>query len=89
MVLFRGDIKCKSLQRRTSISVILPADNIHFLDDSLRRGPRQPRHPGRLFIMASFVGWVSEGICFRIMDGIWVNRGLLLGPELPVYGLWQ
>ena len=33
MVLFRGDIKCKSLQRRTSISVILPADNIHFLND--------------------------------------------------------
>ena len=33
MVLFRGDIKCKSLQRRTSISVILPADNIHFLED--------------------------------------------------------
>ena len=31
MVLFRGDIKCKSLQRRTTISVILPADNIHFL----------------------------------------------------------
>ena len=34
MVLFRGDIKSKSLQRRTSISVILPADNIHFLNDS-------------------------------------------------------
>ena len=33
MVLFRGDIKCKSLQRRTSISVILPADNLHFLQD--------------------------------------------------------
>ena len=33
MVLFRGDIKCKSLQRRTSISVILPADNIHFLEN--------------------------------------------------------
>ncbi|MBR4447907.1 alpha/beta hydrolase family protein [Methanobrevibacter sp.] len=33
MVLFRGDVKCKSLQRRTSISVILPADNIHFLQD--------------------------------------------------------
>ena len=33
MVLFRGDIKCKSLQRRTSISVILPADNLHFLND--------------------------------------------------------
>ena len=34
MVLFRGDIKCKSLQRRTTISVILPADNIHFLQDT-------------------------------------------------------
>lgn len=34
MVLFRGDIKCKSLQRRTSINVILPADNIHFLSDT-------------------------------------------------------
>ena len=34
MVLFRGDVKCKSLQRRTSISVILPCDNIHFLQDS-------------------------------------------------------
>lgn len=33
MVLFRGDVKCKSLQRRTSISVILPSDNIHFLQD--------------------------------------------------------
>ena len=34
MVLFRGDVKCKSLQRRTSISVILPSDNIHFLNDT-------------------------------------------------------
>lgn len=34
MVLFRGDVKCKSLQRRTSISVILPSDNIHFLHDT-------------------------------------------------------
>lgn len=34
MVLFRGDVKCKSLQRRTSISVILPADNLHFLQDT-------------------------------------------------------
>ena len=34
MVLFRGDVKSKSLQRRTTISVILPADNVHFLQDS-------------------------------------------------------
>lgn len=34
MVLFRGDVKCRSLQRRTTISVILPSDNIHFLNDT-------------------------------------------------------
>ncbi len=34
MVLFRGDVKCRSLQRRTTISVILPCDNIHFLNDT-------------------------------------------------------
>jgi S-formylglutathione hydrolase FrmB len=34
MVLFRGDVKCRSLQRRTTISVILPADNLHFLQDT-------------------------------------------------------
>ncbi|MBQ2666150.1 alpha/beta hydrolase-fold protein [Methanobrevibacter sp.] len=34
MVLFRGDVKSKSLQRRTSISVILPSDNVHFLQDT-------------------------------------------------------
>lgn len=43
MVLFRGDIKCKSLQRRTSISVILPADNIHFLNDSEEIVPKPYR----------------------------------------------
>lgn len=31
MALFRGDIKSKSLQGRTTINVVLPADNIHFL----------------------------------------------------------
>ena len=40
MVLFRGDIKCKSLQRRTTISVILPADNIHFLQDTEETVPQ-------------------------------------------------
>ena len=43
MVLFRGDIKCKSLQRRTSISVILPADNIHFLQDAEEIVPKPYR----------------------------------------------
>ena len=43
MVLFRGDIKCKSLQRRTPISVILPADNIHFLQDTEEIVPKPYR----------------------------------------------
>ena len=43
MVLFRGDIKCKSLQRRTSISVILPADNINFLHDTEEIVPKPYR----------------------------------------------
>lgn len=43
MVLFRGDIKCKSLQRRTSISVILPSDNIHFLQDTEEIVPKPYR----------------------------------------------
>ena len=43
MVLFRGDVKSKSLQRRTSISVILPADNIHFLQDTEEIVPKPYR----------------------------------------------
>ena len=43
MVLFRGDVKSKSLQRRTSISVILPADNIHFLQDAEEIVPKPYR----------------------------------------------
>lgn len=43
MVLFRGDVKCRSLQRRTSISVILPADNIHFLQDAEEIVPKPYR----------------------------------------------
>ena len=43
MVLFRGDIKCRSLQRRTSISVILPCDNIHFLNDTEETVPKPYR----------------------------------------------
>ena len=43
MVLFRGDVKSKSLQRRTSISVILPADNVHFLQDTEEIVPKPYR----------------------------------------------
>ena len=38
------------------------------------------------FICFSFIGWIFEGAIFIIEDHIFVNRGVLYGPWLPVYG---
>ncbi len=38
------------------------------------------------FICFSFIGWVYEVALFLIEDHIFVNRGVLYGPWLPVYG---
>lgn len=38
------------------------------------------------FICFSFIGWVYEVSLFLIEDHIFVNRGFLYGPWLPVYG---
>ena len=38
------------------------------------------------FICFSFIGWIYEVILFLIEDHILVNRGVLYGPWLPVYG---
>ena len=38
------------------------------------------------FICFSFIGWIYEGAIFIIEDHILVNRGVLYGPWLPVYG---
>lgn len=40
-----------------------------------------------LFIIFSFVGWLLEVTCFFIYDKKIVNRGFLLGPYCPVYGI--
>ncbi len=39
-----------------------------------------------VFFCASIIGWIYEEIFYRISDGVWVNRGFLYGPYLPVYG---
>lgn len=39
-----------------------------------------------LFISFSFIGWVWEVSLHLISDGIFVNRGVLHGPWLPIYG---
>lgn len=39
-----------------------------------------------MFFAFSFVGWVWEVSLHLISDGIFVNRGVLHGPWLPIYG---
>ena len=38
------------------------------------------------FICFAFIGWIYEVALFLIEDHIFVNRGFLYGPWLPVYG---
>ena len=38
------------------------------------------------FICFSFIGWIYEVAIFLIEDHIFVNRGSLYGPWLPIYG---
>ena len=38
------------------------------------------------FICFAFIGWIYEVILFLVDDHILVNRGVLYGPWLPVYG---
>lgn len=39
-----------------------------------------------LFFIASFAGWIWEVSLYVIQDGKIINRGMLIGPWLPVYG---
>ena len=38
------------------------------------------------FFVYAVIGWIYELFIFYYHDGIWVNRGFLYGPYLPVYG---
>ena len=40
-----------------------------------------------LFVIYSFIGWVVEVIDQRIEIGKFVNRGFLVGPVCPIYGV--
>lgn len=40
-----------------------------------------------LFILYSFLGWIMEVIDTKITTGNWVNRGFLMGPICPIYGI--
>ena len=40
-----------------------------------------------LFLTGAFIGWLYEVLLFIFKDGMLVNRGMLHGPWLPIYGL--
>ena len=40
-----------------------------------------------LFIIYSFLGWIVEIIDIYILYGKIVNRGFLIGPYCPIYGV--
>ena len=40
-----------------------------------------------LFFLLSIFGWLWEGFLYLFKDDIYVNRGFLTGPWLPIYGM--
>lgn len=40
-----------------------------------------------LFFLLSIFGWLWEGFLYLIKDDVYVNRGFLTGPWLPIYGI--
>lgn len=57
--------------------------------------PRNSLRPSRcypivnlviIFFVMSFVGWLWEVSIHLVEDGVFVNRGVLQGPWLPIYG---
>ncbi len=40
-----------------------------------------------LFLIYSFMGWILEVLDLRIEQGKWVDRGFLIGPICPIYGV--
>ncbi len=39
-----------------------------------------------LFFIISFAGWLWEVAIYLVTEHAWINRGICLGPYLPIYG---
>ena len=39
-----------------------------------------------LFFLTAVFGWLWEGLLYLLKDEMYVNRGFLTGPWLPIYG---
>ena len=40
-----------------------------------------------MFFIFSFIGWIWEVLIYVVEDGMFVNRGTMFGPWLPIYGV--
>ncbi|MDE6142244.1 MAG: putative ABC transporter permease [Bacilli bacterium] len=40
-----------------------------------------------MFFIYAFLGWICEIIVARFQFGKWINRGFLIGPLCPIYGV--
>ena len=40
-----------------------------------------------LFFLTAVFGWLWEGLLYLLKDEMYVNRGFLMGPWLPIYGM--
>lgn len=40
-----------------------------------------------LFFLTAVFGWLWEGLLYLVKDEMYVNRGFLTGPWLPIYGM--
>lgn len=40
-----------------------------------------------LFIIYAFIGWVIEVVYTYVRNGKFINRGFLIGPYVPIYGI--
>jgi len=40
-----------------------------------------------LFFLLSFIGWLWEAAIYLVTEQVFVNRGIYLGPYLPIYGV--
>ena len=45
------------------------------------------RTAAAVFLLCAVLGWVWEEIYCLIKHGFWVERGFLIGPYLPIYGI--
>ena len=40
-----------------------------------------------LFFLFSILGWILETLSYLTMEGVFLNRSILLGPWIPLYGI--